>query len=632
MLKRHDRKNATEELSRRDATANLLKAVGAAALVTSCAAEGEQVSVRQFAAEVTSGNLLVADFVTDLKTVTRGTRTVALVFGFSSVGDGGGGLFSWKSGTNPWPDDCIYITPTSDTSGYWQRVWAGELSVKWFGAKGDDTNDDAPAIQKGLDTLGFHRGGVLIFPRGIYKVVLGGTAPSALQIPRNGCGVSIPVTLRGEGTTTQAGDSSATGCTIIPPAVSPSAGMPNGTLIHFVPSGLMPATQAVLTWKAGGNAECVIEKMGFWREAASVTMGGPAVGGAILKHPGGISQRFLDSAIRDCYFVGGLGDGQDYALIDLEWAYRVTLDNVKFDGGENGLRFNRGGHIILRNCGTKNKMTASQLPFNKTGITINHAGPVIIQNARFEGATVAHIKVDSDAAPSGPLSIDGLTTEAVGVGTGGDEINLRNTVQVRIANIDIGFKLKIGDNCRDVQLANVGFTSGGLLEFGSNVKHVRGEGIIDNSAPGVDPAPRFTFGTANKDIKLLLHKVDNTTLETYPFPLAVGLESTGLIINSGDTLQIRGCDASSSSSFFPGSGGDFFSVTASPLRYIQNGHPNQVITLYMTGSLWGNGASPPVGGYSRIQLRGNVTGLVTVTAGTVIQLMYRSGAWYELGR
>lgn len=69
--------------------------------------------------------------------------------GYYSPGDGGGGTFAWIH-TNSLPTDNggTIIVPSTNPSptGYWQRVFSGPHNVKWFGAKGDGSTDDAAAI------------------------------------------------------------------------------------------------------------------------------------------------------------------------------------------------------------------------------------------------------------------------------------------------------------------------------------------------------------------------------------------------------------------------------------------------------------------------------------------------------
>jgi hypothetical protein len=84
---------------------------------------------------------------------------------FASHGDGGGGTFVWKVGTQPTDDKGVNIVPSVTTAGWWQRRYSGPVSVKWFGAKGDGTTDDAPAIQDALTYFSSNLlSGRIIFP------------------------------------------------------------------------------------------------------------------------------------------------------------------------------------------------------------------------------------------------------------------------------------------------------------------------------------------------------------------------------------------------------------------------------------------------------------------------------------
>ncbi len=90
--------------------------------------------------------------------------------GFYAPNDGGGGLFVWD-GTSVLADDGgTIIAPTGVGTGRWIRQHEGVFNPKWFGAKGDDINDDQPAFQAMINAIPVG-GGKVHIPRGNYKFV-----------------------------------------------------------------------------------------------------------------------------------------------------------------------------------------------------------------------------------------------------------------------------------------------------------------------------------------------------------------------------------------------------------------------------------------------------------------------------
>lgn len=53
---------------------------------------------------------------------------------------------------------------------YFKRSYSGFINVKWFGAKADNTNDDAVAINTAIQFIVDDFGGTLLLPAGIYKI------------------------------------------------------------------------------------------------------------------------------------------------------------------------------------------------------------------------------------------------------------------------------------------------------------------------------------------------------------------------------------------------------------------------------------------------------------------------------
>ncbi len=97
------------------------------------------------------------------------TTAIAIVMGYHTPGDGGGGVFRWHTAA-PLPVANNGIVFGTSAAGRWVRVHEQSyVNVKWFGAKGDDAANDQPAIQAAIDTLKT-TGGVVFFPAGIYKI------------------------------------------------------------------------------------------------------------------------------------------------------------------------------------------------------------------------------------------------------------------------------------------------------------------------------------------------------------------------------------------------------------------------------------------------------------------------------
>lgn len=113
--------------------------------------------------EVTSLSALRAVVVTAL-TTGRQARTS----GYSSTGDGGNGTFVYNSASSATDDNGTIIQPTSG-SGRWLRAYEGNISPRWFGAKGDDSTNDTTAVQAAVN-LAKSSGGRAFLPAGTYQV------------------------------------------------------------------------------------------------------------------------------------------------------------------------------------------------------------------------------------------------------------------------------------------------------------------------------------------------------------------------------------------------------------------------------------------------------------------------------
>lgn len=111
---------------------------------------------------------------TDLKALKTTATTLAYL-----TEEGREGQFIWRTGDYSAQiaadvAEGVYIKAddTAATSGAWVRAGATSgdlLNVRWFGAVGDGSTDDASAIQAGID-FASTLGGVLLFPEAVFAI------------------------------------------------------------------------------------------------------------------------------------------------------------------------------------------------------------------------------------------------------------------------------------------------------------------------------------------------------------------------------------------------------------------------------------------------------------------------------
>jgi hypothetical protein len=77
----------------------------------------------------------------DLRQLEGEVNSVAIAKGFSSVNDGGGGIFVWVVGVVS-DDGGTIIVPNGSSSGYWARQFDGQTyNIKWWGASPSETDN-----------------------------------------------------------------------------------------------------------------------------------------------------------------------------------------------------------------------------------------------------------------------------------------------------------------------------------------------------------------------------------------------------------------------------------------------------------------------------------------------------------
>jgi hypothetical protein len=111
------------------------------------------------------------DTLAAFKALTNRPEAV-LVKGKTAAYDGWGGIFVWMVGSSTTADDAIVVQCTSGTSGRYKRLFSGPVDARWFGAVGDNTNNDTSALQAAIDYVGSTNPGgpELFIPSGTYKI------------------------------------------------------------------------------------------------------------------------------------------------------------------------------------------------------------------------------------------------------------------------------------------------------------------------------------------------------------------------------------------------------------------------------------------------------------------------------
>jgi len=138
-------------------------ATGTLALI-GCEGEGEASSPsREIAALSGSAAILWCDTLAEqqaLMSTNPSSSNLCIRRGYSTPGDGGGGLFvwtTWQQGEGPTdstdPRGGLVVVPSGGTTAGWKRLYEGAANVRWFGAKGDNSSDDGPAIQAAIDAV-----------------------------------------------------------------------------------------------------------------------------------------------------------------------------------------------------------------------------------------------------------------------------------------------------------------------------------------------------------------------------------------------------------------------------------------------------------------------------------------------
>lgn len=165
-------------VSRRNVMATLAGAMGAGALAASCEG-GEWSNAPELTGHLRLSlgnrtNIAWLDAVANLGKLSSTDYSVVIVAGYSTPGDGGGGIFfgeCYTDGTIPDPNLGTIIHGDLCVSGdrtVWFRLYSGTINVRWFGAD-PYNNNNRTNIQNAIDVAAL-TGDSLYIPKGVYDV------------------------------------------------------------------------------------------------------------------------------------------------------------------------------------------------------------------------------------------------------------------------------------------------------------------------------------------------------------------------------------------------------------------------------------------------------------------------------
>lgn len=150
-------------------------------------------SAEQSALLAATGTTKVLGTVADLRSLEdMASYSLVATLGAVSAGDGGGGLWRWKSDSSANDNTATVVLPTGHSgSGRWLRVFDGlSISVRCFGATGNLSDDQTASVQAAI-LYGLANNVEIVFPAGVYRVTSG--FEISVEYKRNLC-------LKGPGT------------------------------------------------------------------------------------------------------------------------------------------------------------------------------------------------------------------------------------------------------------------------------------------------------------------------------------------------------------------------------------------------------------------------------------------------
>ncbi len=156
-------------MKRRDLVFGLTGAGAAATAAAAGAARADTLAQGNLPAVATMAALKTLDPAKSPRFLAASEPPVIWMRGFRAPQDGGEGFFGWDAASEAVPNGGTVVAAPGRKSGRWIRATSGgALNVKWFGAAGDNVNDDTEAFKAALAIL--REGDALIVPTGVYKI------------------------------------------------------------------------------------------------------------------------------------------------------------------------------------------------------------------------------------------------------------------------------------------------------------------------------------------------------------------------------------------------------------------------------------------------------------------------------
>lgn len=389
--------------------------------------------------------------IAELKTIDTGTTnpdfatiypnledgSFARVLGYYSRADGGEGLFYFDSQSVAADNGGTIIAPTSGR-GRWIRVQEGEaVNVKWFGAKGDDTNDDTAEIQAAINyALATLSGKRVYFPAGTYKIsakltipfstgwIIEGESRACVSLKQYTAGASI--------FSLETADTHS--WTVRDLTLSYNAAQVAGSAVYFdLSSGL--GANGYYFWKINGvnfsncfrciSSRTDIGQLAVWGFSVDNCTVDGSVAGALLHLSPSVAIGQPRISVSNCTVTC---TSATEALINILSGDNVSLQNIEFLGGTftnfSQLKFVTTFNVIL--SGIKSEGAT----FNNNGGTVtlwdfSQSNGTLIScsingSAISAGTTAVAVKANEAAGTGGKLSLVGFViAQPDSVGAGG---------------------------------------------------------------------------------------------------------------------------------------------------------------------------------------------------------------------